>query len=80
MSVLMLILLVCAGILALCGLFSLLGFFFGVFADIVALLLKVAPIVLVIIVIAYFAKGGKVTRTYDGNITLELPESWRKRD
>lgn len=59
--------------------FSLLGFAIGLVADVVALALKLLPLVIVVAVVLFFVQGGKVSRGIDGNITLELPDSWRKR-
>lgn len=59
--------------------FSLLGFAIGLAADVVALALKLLPLVIVVAVVLFFVQGGNVSRGIDGNITLELPDSWRKR-
>lgn len=60
--------------------FSLLGFAIGLAADVVALAIKLLPLVALVAVVLFFVQGGKVVRNEDGNVTLELPDSWHKRN
>lgn len=54
---------------------SVIGMAFGL----VGLAFKLLPAVAVILVGLFFAQGGKVSRSEDGKVTLELPSSWRRR-
>ncbi len=71
-------------LLALCALMlafvlSILGFAIGIAADIVALAFKLLPLALVVLVVLFFVQGGKVSRGPDGNVNIDLPDSWHKR-
>ena len=61
--------------LFLLSLFISLGMAFGL----VGLAFKLLPAVAVILVGLFFAQGGHVRRGENGNVTLELPSSWRRR-
>ena len=54
---------------------SVIGMAFGL----VGLAFKLLPAVAVILVGLFFAQGGNVRRGENGNVTLELPSSWRRR-
>lgn len=53
---------------------SVIGMAFGL----VGLAFKLLPAVAVILVGLFFAQGGRVSRGENGNVTLELPSSWRR--
>lgn len=53
---------------------SVIGMAFGL----VGLAFKLLPAVAVILVGLFFAQGGHVSRGESGNVTLELPSSWRR--
>ncbi|WP_337371005.1 hypothetical protein [Parolsenella catena] len=54
---------------------SVIGMAFGL----VGLAFKLLPAVAVILVGLFFTQGGHVRRGENGNVTLELPSSWRRR-
>ena len=56
-------------------LISVIGMAFGL----VGLAFRLLPAVAVILVGLFFAQGGHVRRGENGNVTLELPSSWRRR-
>lgn len=56
-------------------LISVIGMAFGL----VGLAFKLLPAVAVILVGLFFVQGGHVRRGENGNVTLELPSSWRRR-
>lgn len=51
----------------------------GLAFNLVALALKLLPLVLAALVVLFFVQGGKVGRDSDGKVKIDLPDSWHKR-
>ena len=57
---------------------GLIGLALGLVVGIAGLVIKLLPLILIVVVVAFFVMGGRVERSEDGNSSLNRPDAWRK--